>query len=370
MSVCTQVQLQQPLLDRKRTTSFSSPPRKRLHRTESYVDLSSFASTSNIASTSTSTVPYTRTLRFYKEQKERRRALLRREPPSLDPYTQHTTPLYSYSLATTTTSVLTSTPAPVTLTRRKPSPAPPPTPQRARTTPPSPLVSGPGKLAVTPPPTVRAPFPPSRGKSPPRSAKLVPPSPAPVSAKGKGKAAGSAADLHRRAVTACMRASPAGAKILHMGARLAVGIMSATRDLERMCGDDAPSDAPSSGFYLDEEDEDLDAEGVDEEDLMDEEEVLAAFSVETTHEGSWGRVIVPSSSSSASSATPTPTTTTTTTEDVPMPDAEPDFVPMPEPEPVAPVTLSASWIVVGGGGPGEEKQGQGQGDWEMVGLDG
>ncbi|KAF7330217.1 hypothetical protein MVEN_02458800 [Mycena venus] len=76
---------------RKRTTSFSSPPRKRLHRTDSYVDLSFAVSTSPSTSAPTATpsastpVPYTRTLRFYKEQKERRRALLRREPPVLDP---------------------------------------------------------------------------------------------------------------------------------------------------------------------------------------------------------------------------------------------------------------------------------------------
>ncbi|KAJ7199566.1 hypothetical protein B0H12DRAFT_1081367, partial [Mycena haematopus] len=72
---------------RKRTTSFSSPPRKRIHRTESYVDLSfAVSSSSSTASTSACTsVPYPRTLRYYKEQKERRRALLRGEPPVLDP---------------------------------------------------------------------------------------------------------------------------------------------------------------------------------------------------------------------------------------------------------------------------------------------
>ncbi|KAF9031400.1 hypothetical protein BDZ89DRAFT_1064020 [Hymenopellis radicata] len=41
-------------------------------------------------------------------------------------------------------------------------------------------------------------------------------------------------DLHRLAIQRCMRATSEGQKILNMGPRLAVGILTATRELERM----------------------------------------------------------------------------------------------------------------------------------------
>ncbi|KAJ7039698.1 hypothetical protein C8F04DRAFT_1086295 [Mycena alexandri] len=240
-----------------------------------------------------------------------------------------------------------------------------------------------GKLALTPPPVVRAPFP-SRAKSPPRAASPAPSTSSPLSslttpsssgpstsAASKPKTGKTAPDLHRRAITACMRASPAGAKILHMGARLAVGIMSATRELERMCGDSAGGGERLFSFAEDEEEEeglieddydddeldvDVDAEGVD--DLMDEEEeVLAAFTTTTTtipiSAGmGMGRLIAAAPSPISFTATSSsflPPNTTPDAEDVPMPDA-----PL-----TPPTTLSASWIVIGG----EEKT---QGDWEMV----
>ncbi|KAJ7746303.1 hypothetical protein B0H16DRAFT_960975 [Mycena metata] len=372
--------------ERKRTTSFSSPPRKRLHRTETYVDLSftlssstatATATASTSTSTASSTVPYTRTLRFYKEQKERRRALLRREPPSLDPHTttSYTTPAAPHrtSSASTTPRVQSTSTTTPPIRRTSPSPPPPPAPPRARTTPPSPLVDG--KVARTPPPVVRAPFP-SRSKPSPSPSTLT----STASSKPSPSAAGKkpAADLHRRAITACMRASPAGAKILHMGARLAVGIMSATRELERMCetreaerswnlegaglfsfAEDDGEDGDMEGL----EDEELDAEGVDEEDLMDEEEVevLAAFSP-----ASVGRLIAPAPASTSSSL-PLPSTRSASTTATPNARQEDADVPMPDaPSPTTPTTpqMSASWIVIGAGG-AEEKT-QGQGDWEMV----
>jgi len=140
-------------------------------------------------------------------------------------------------------------------------------------------------------------------------------------------------------VTACMRASPAGAKILHMGARLAVGIMSATRELERMCGDDARAGGDQEMLDdgeeddEDEEDEDdIDAEGVDDEDMIDSDEDLP-LSFMTAK--STGRLIASSVSS--------------TVEDVAMPDAQP--------------TMSASWIVIEEERALREKEKE---DWEMV----
>ena len=41
-------------------------------------------------------------------------------------------------------------------------------------------------------------------------------------------------DLHRVAITTCMRMSPEGQKILHMGPRLALSIFNATQELERI----------------------------------------------------------------------------------------------------------------------------------------
>ncbi|KAJ7895073.1 hypothetical protein B0H13DRAFT_2035231 [Mycena leptocephala] len=332
---------------RKRTTSFSSPPRKRLHRTDSFVDLSFAMQAPAPASTASTSaqVPYTRTLRFYKEQKERRRALLRREPPTLDP--SPSTP--------STNSTSTPTPVSATVTRRKSTPPPPPSPPPPRrSAPPSPLVGGHVvKCALTPPPPVRAPLPTRSAK--PRScpnpfassSSLSNPFAAPKARQtspparsGKGKAP----DLHRRAVTACMRASPAGAKILHMGARLAVGIMSATRELERMCGDDARAGGDQEMLDDGEEDEDeeeededddIDAEGVDDEDMIDSDEDLP-LSFMTAK--STGRLIAASVSATA-------------VEDVAMPDVQP--------------TMSASWIVI------EEERERAQRekekeDWEMV----
>ncbi|KAG6877441.1 hypothetical protein C0993_007249 [Termitomyces sp. T159_Od127] len=58
-------------------------------------------------------------------------------------------------------------------------------------------------------------------------------------------------DLYRKALTTCMRGSPEGQKILRMGPHLAVSMMSATMDLERLvasaAGDDADADGDPDG---------------------------------------------------------------------------------------------------------------------------
>jgi len=49
-------------------------------------------------------------------------------------------------------------------------------------------------------------------------------------------------DLYKQAITTRMRCSPEGQKILHMGPRLALSIMTATQDLERLvAGQSSPS---------------------------------------------------------------------------------------------------------------------------------
>ncbi|KAJ7220202.1 hypothetical protein GGX14DRAFT_433781 [Mycena pura] len=279
---------------RKRTTSFSCPstgsgsrPRKRLHRTESVVDLTLLARDAAcppLASTNNATplttpppVPYTRTLKFYKEQKERRRAVMRRE------------------------TLCTPVPVPVdspSVRWHIPTPAPvcdpvSPSPNSARLPPTSPLAHCELSLSSdSAQPLARAlvlPPPPSSQSA------CGPAHPPPPCARARSKSKSKAkapADLHRRALTACMRASPAGAKILHMGARLAVGIMAATRELEQMCDGDGEEDGMN-------------------ENEVEEEDVVAADA------------------------------------DVPMPDADSDADADSEPELEPEPAMSASWVVVG-----------------------
>ncbi|KAJ7898700.1 hypothetical protein B0H14DRAFT_2675224 [Mycena olivaceomarginata] len=418
---------------RKRTTSFSSPPRKRLHRTETYVDLSfsvapsapappstastaTSASASAPASSSTYTVPYTRTLRYYKEQKERRRALLRREPLVLSPpassssytssastsgSTSGSAPISSTSQATTSQPT-TPQPKPLAYRRVRTPPSPPDPGPPMRCLPPSPLVARRDvfQCALTPPPLLRAPMP-SRPRTSSRSSSSSssrrtssPPLPtnSNSSPKSKPNARKGQLDLHRRAVTACMRASPAGAKILHMGARLAVGIMAATRELEAMCapgsfddGGDAEGDesededenedeaeaeaeecvdetksvGADAEMDLDLDDLDIDAEGIDDDDMLSDEELAVSVAKPV------GRVIVPA----PAPRSPRPLARSAALASLESPalslEVQQADVPMPAPDALSPpVTLSASWIVVGEAvTPVREAPRE---DWEMV----
>lgn len=54
-------------------------------------------------------------------------------------------------------------------------------------------------------------------------------------------------DLYRKALTTSMKGSPEGQKILRMGPRLAVSMMSATMDLERLVASAAGDDADAEG---------------------------------------------------------------------------------------------------------------------------
>lgn len=135
-----------------------------------------------------SLVPYNRTLRFYKEQRERRKGLSRT-------YSEYNLVFGSAPIPTTpdTSSMPTS---------RLPVPKPAQTVKiESRTT--SPLSPHPSNNLA------RRRLP--RGKREP--------------------------DLYRVAIMTRMRCSPEGQKILLMGPRLAVSILSATRELERMVGE-------------------------------------------------------------------------------------------------------------------------------------
>ncbi|KAJ7433108.1 hypothetical protein FB451DRAFT_1475961 [Mycena latifolia] len=316
MSVSVCVQLYTPAPVRKRTTSFSCPPpvnprpRKRLHRTESVLDLAAFLvapphslphspqqqqqpQQQQKEKEEPAPVPYTRTLRFYKEQKERRRALLRGDAlaPSLLP-----SPPSLSSPSPAGSCAPHPSPAPVSHRAPQPPPPAPKAPASAR----SPLCAAAPTTcprALTPPAPPRAPHPPTKCRG------------------GKAKAA-LGADLHRRAVTACMRASPAGAKILHMGARLAVGIMSATRELERMCAEEGRSGLALADADAEESEDADDADADADDDDGEDGESQGGESDEGQESGEDA--------------------------DVPMPDAP---------------QLSTSWIVV----PGAERE-----DWEMV----
>lgn len=233
--------LQQLLAPRKRTSSFSFPnpslsPNPRptkaprtsistgmgaLRRTESYivlpvVDNHSAPSTSTTpassckqeSSSSPLTLPYHRTLRFYKEQRDRRKALLNR---TLEPITIRTRlevtlsqpPNRVYNPQSKVTPRVAASPSnyastPRSCAKPRSCPTPPTIPTSAR-------VSSPLAPTRTPLPG-RPVFPRSR------------PEP----------------DLYRKAITTRMKSSAEGQKILHMGPRLAMSIMTATRELERI----------------------------------------------------------------------------------------------------------------------------------------
>lgn len=210
---------------RKRTSSFSYPsqsssafapnprpakaprlaPSMGLRRTESYITLAEFRParpTSPPPSRDQSLVlPYYRSLRFYKEQRERHKANANR---SLEPITirirqeqRPTRPIVRHAPQPCRPSKVTTTPS-----YKSPAPSPPVAPPTIHT-----------------PPRKSSPLAPTRSTLPGR----------PVFPRSKAEP-----DLHRKAITTCMKATPEGQKILRMGPRLAVSIMTATKDLEQI----------------------------------------------------------------------------------------------------------------------------------------
>ncbi|KJA16908.1 hypothetical protein HYPSUDRAFT_1054143 [Hypholoma sublateritium FD-334 SS-4] len=215
-----------PEAPRKRTSSFScavppSPrPAKALRRSET---LLSFAdalppSSSPCATAALPAVPYHRTLQFYKDQRLKRKALSRAGEPlaicTVPVPITTTTPI----AAPIAPVVAAPTPKPTAPLRlRRPSHAPQvvlPSVESPITTLLSPRASSP--LAPTPP-AVRPPrpvFP--RARAPP--------------------------DLYRAALRGRMAGSPEGRRVLLMGARLALSIDAATKELERIVADHRDGD--------------------------------------------------------------------------------------------------------------------------------
>jgi len=217
---------------RKRTSSFSIPnasfspsprPSKAprinvgsLHRTESFLTMPALQNEQSASSSSQpspqqpdrSSVPYYRTLRFYKEQRERRKALLNRHIP---PITIRTRLQVTHSESNVQCHVPQSISTPS-------HPIPIATPQCRLPKPGSSQLRSSSPLA------------PTRTLLPGR----------PVFPRSKPEP-----DLYRKAITTRMRCTPEGQKILHMGPRLAVSIMTATRELERIVGAQTQRDQPS-----------------------------------------------------------------------------------------------------------------------------
>jgi hypothetical protein len=163
-----------------------------LRRTASYITLPGLEppaaeDTLQVSKSSDDLVPYHRTLRYYKEQRERRKAMLHRKTPvaSLGHNDQITIHIPKAVSAAPRTFDLTAALSPAIRPRVS-----------------SPLAP---KRTVLPP---RASFP--RSKPEP--------------------------NLYKMAITARMQRSPTGQKILTMGPRLALAITSATKELEKMVG--------------------------------------------------------------------------------------------------------------------------------------
>ncbi|KAJ7364610.1 hypothetical protein DFH08DRAFT_798935 [Mycena albidolilacea] len=100
------------------------------------------------------------------------------------------------------------------------------------------------RCALRPPPLLRAPMLSRPQRAPFRSSSSAAAIASSTTAKRLNATNGKKPrepNLPRLAVIACMRASPAGAKILLMGAQLAVQMMRATRQLEAMCATPTPT---------------------------------------------------------------------------------------------------------------------------------
>ncbi|KAJ7510520.1 hypothetical protein B0H11DRAFT_2184031 [Mycena galericulata] len=362
-----------PAPTRKRTTSFSVvySPRKRLHRTESVGDIAFEPS-----KTAAPSVPYTRTLRFYKEQKERRRALVRAAVSAsscVDPPAPPTALPLPPARTNRTPIPLALPPARSPLARCESASVPPPAralllvphAARTRTTCGTGVPPGSGSASLLSPSSSRSSC--SRvllGTSSSSSSSLPNPK---TSSKPKSSSK-PPASLHRRALTAALRATPHGAKILHMGARLAVGILGATAELERICAGAGGCSEPVEGDEFGGEDEDEDEDG-DADDMtegaQDKEERLLDLDLELELED----VLA------ADADIDIDAVGEDEDEDVPMPDApSPSFA---SPCPSSPTTanpqqqqhpvLSASWIVVVGDRDlSRDSKEREREEWEMV----
>ena len=224
---------QQPSPARKRTSSFSYPiaalsPNPRpakaprtsqmgsLRRTETLTHIPETTNTT----TKNDSLPYYRTLQYYKDQRLRRKVVNR---ATAEPLTIRTRPIDDSSQCggrqspqqqPPTLSSFTSKPHKITFNTKRVS------------TPKAPLQvilpSVESPITVTRTHRTSSPLSPLRTVLPGR----------PVFPRSKQEP-----DLYRVAIKTHMRSSPEGQKILHMGPRLALSIITATKDLERIVAD-------------------------------------------------------------------------------------------------------------------------------------
>ena len=221
---------------RKRTSSFSYPaaalsPNPRpakaprttkmgsLRRTETLVHVPETTNTTTISTNDS--LPYYRTLQYYKDQRLRRRVVNR---ATAEPLTIRTRPIddssqygsrQSPQQQPPTQCLSTPKPQKVTFNTNKRVSAPKPPSQVIL-----PSVASPITVART-----------HRTSSPLSPLRTVLPG-RPVFPRSKQEP-----DLYRVAIKTHMRSSPEGQKILHMGPRLALSIITATKDLERIVAD-------------------------------------------------------------------------------------------------------------------------------------
>ena len=185
-----------------------------LRRTETLVHV---PETTNTTTNSTNdSLPYYRTLQYYKDQRLRRRVVNR---ATAEPLTIRTRPIddSSQSPQQQPSTQFLSTPKPqkVTFNTTKRVSAP-----KAPSQVILPSVASPITVART-----------HRTSSPLSPLRTVLPG-RPVFPRSKQEP-----DLYRVALKTHMRSSPEGQKILHMGPRLALSIITATKDLERIVAD-------------------------------------------------------------------------------------------------------------------------------------
>ena len=206
---------------RKRTSSFSYPtavhprPAKTprmgtLRRTET---LAHVPETTNTTTNSTNdTLPYCRALQYYKEQRQRRKATVNRA--TAEPLTIRTQPIKD-SLQHGSAQQQRQ-PCPTVTINTSKRVSPPKAPSQVIL----PSVASP--ITITRTHRTSSPLSPLRTVLPGR----------PVFPRSKQEP-----DLYRVAIKTHMRSSPEGQKILHMGPRLALSIITATKDLERIVAD-------------------------------------------------------------------------------------------------------------------------------------
>ncbi|KAG6901608.1 hypothetical protein C0995_010017 [Termitomyces sp. Mi166 len=142
----------------------------------------------------------------------------------------------------------------IAIHRRRPSPTPPPSVRSlTRTT---------VRQATKPVPKSPLPLPPPHPTPSPRQSSPLSPARTPLPSRPLFPRSRPEPDLYRKALKTSMKGSPEGQKILRMGPHLAVSMMSATMELERIVARAASDDADPDPDAQGETDEDAEGDVV------------------------------------------------------------------------------------------------------------